>query len=403
MHRTFQVLLLNLLMGFTTNVSFAQSDQTIHRFSLEWKNDYRYFVNEGLYPGQEQHFPSIALQPEYTLEGKNGKHRLQFTGFFRWDAQDDQRTHGDIRELYWQWADKEWEVSIGAKKVFWGVTESIHLVDIINQTDFVESFDGEEKLGQPMIHTAYSSSWGNLDFFYLPYFRKRQFPGEAGRLRTPFLLDAEDALIESNKGHWHPDLALRWSHSMGPFDIGLSHFYGTGREPYFQLSDPGGNGFEVLYPLIHQTGLDIQAVTGPILWKYEAFYRNQTEQEVFAFAGGMEYTLGNVFRSGIDIGILSEYLYDNRDEWAISGMDNDVFIGSRIAFNDVQSTQILLGGIWDLSRSSRLFSLEASRRVGNSWKIEAEGRIFSQIDSSDQFFYFLREDSFMQLRISKFF
>ncbi|MDD7885073.1 hypothetical protein [Flavivirga sp. 57AJ16] len=36
------------------------------------------------------------------------------------------------------------------------MTESNHLVDIINQTDAVETFDGEEKLGQPMVQL----SWG---------------------------------------------------------------------------------------------------------------------------------------------------------------------------------------------------------------------------------------------------
>ena len=401
MYTILRSLALGFLLAINWNV-LAQSNPPIQSFSLELKNDYRYFFNEGIYADQEQQFPSIAIQPEYSLESQDGKHRLQFTGFFRWDAQDDQRTHADIRELYWQWVNKEWELSVGAKKIFWGVTESIHLVDIINQTDFVESFDGEEKLGQPMVHTAYSGSWGSLDFFYLPYFRKRQFPGSAGRLRTPFLLEADKASIESRKGRWHPDLAIRWSQSTGPFDVGISHFYGTGREPYFQLSDPT-QGFSVVYPLIHQTSIDLQAVSGPFLLKYEAIYRHQEEQEVFAFAGGFEYTLGNVAGSGIDIGILAEYLYDNRDEWAISGMDNDLFVGSRIAFNDVQSTQILIGGIQDLDKNSRLLSLEASRRIGNSWKVEVEGRFFSQINQEDLFFHFLRRDSFMQFRLSKFF
>ena len=32
------------------------------------------------------------------------------------------------------------------------------------------------------------------------------------------------------------DLALRWSHVLGPIDIGLAHFHGTSREPALRLA-----------------------------------------------------------------------------------------------------------------------------------------------------------------------
>jgi len=31
----------------------------------------------------------------------------------------------------------DWELTTGVSKVYWGVMEAVHLVDIINQTDFV--------------------------------------------------------------------------------------------------------------------------------------------------------------------------------------------------------------------------------------------------------------------------
>ena len=44
-------------------------------------------------------------------------------------------------------SNRDWSLSIGLGKVFWGVTEFNHLVDVINQTDLVEGIDGEAKLG----------------------------------------------------------------------------------------------------------------------------------------------------------------------------------------------------------------------------------------------------------------
>ena len=393
----FHLLFLVILFSFPL---FGQEDKTYSEFDVEIKADYRYFFNDGLYEGQKRHYPSLAIEPEFYLEWADGNQSLNFTGFARLDR-DGNRTHWDIRELYWQGVKNNWELSLGAKKIFWGVTESIHLVDIVNQTDVVESFDGEQKLGQPMAHLSYASNIGIFDFFAMPYFRKRQFPGTAGRLRTPFIIDRDDVGFESNAEEWHPDFAFRWSNSMDIFDAGISYFYGNGREPVFELNPDDGT-FDIYYPLNNQIGVDLQAITGAWLWKWESVYRTNDFQNMFAFAAGVEYTFSNIKDSGLDIGVISEYLYDNRDELALSGMDNDLFIGSRLAFNDVQSTEILFGGMFDLEKSSNLFSVEASRRFGNSWKLEVEARIFSNIDE-EEFLYFVRDDSFFQVRLAKFF
>ena len=52
--------------------------------------------------------------------------------------------------------------------MFWGVTESQHLVDVVNQTDLVENPDGEEKLGQLMVNLTVARSWGTLNLFVAP-------------------------------------------------------------------------------------------------------------------------------------------------------------------------------------------------------------------------------------------
>ena len=85
--------------------------------------------------------------------------------FLNWDK-DPLRTYWDLREVYYQKAKNNWEINVGLKKIFWGVTESAHLVDIINQSDQLKSFDGEEKLGQPMVQFSwFTSNVGTFDFF----------------------------------------------------------------------------------------------------------------------------------------------------------------------------------------------------------------------------------------------
>lgn len=399
--RILQIPFLLLCLSYTFINAQTDEKKVTHDFELEVEAEYRYFYNDASFDNQKSNFPSIAFTPEYSLEWNKGYESLNFTGFFRLDR-DSRRTHWDIRELYYQKAQNKWELSIGLKKVYWGVAESNHLIDIINQTDAVESFDGEDKLGQPMVQFTYTTdTYGSFDFFYLPYHRKRTFAGEKGRLRFPTIIDKDDLNYESSAKEWRQDLAFRWSHYFGAFDIGVSHFYGNGREPLFTFDSTGN--INAFYPIINQTGLDLQVTHNAFLWKFESIYRSSKAQDFFALVAGLEYTLSNIDNNGLDIGLLAEYSYDERDELTLNALQNDVFFGSRIAFNDTQDTSILIGGISDLESSSKIFSIEASRRIGNSWKAELEARIFSTIDSNEFILSNFQEDSFLRFSISKFF
>ena len=171
-------------------------------FANEWSGnialEYKSFDEKGLSTAQFKQYGSVAIQPEWFHEWDGGKQVLNFVPFYRWDEHDKERTHSDIRELSWLRVFDESELRIGIRKVFWGVTESQHLVDIINQTDLVESSDGEEKLGQPMINYAWINDWGTLDLFVLPYFRERTFPGVNGRLRSIPHVDTTNPIYEDS-------------------------------------------------------------------------------------------------------------------------------------------------------------------------------------------------------------
>jgi hypothetical protein len=396
--KTQQIIFFTLLFTLACYKGNGQDqDKSTGEFTMKLGVEDRFFLNNGLYEGQKRNYLSIAAEPEYSFKWNEKKSLAKATLFGRYDQYDTRRTHFDIRELYWQRVQNNHEISIGIKKIFWGVTESAHIVNVINQPDIVESFDGEEKLGQPMIHYSYQSKKGTFDFFYMPYFRKPTFPGKHGRLRTPFLIDKSMIAFESSMEEYRPDVAVRWSHYIGKFDFGLSHFYGTSRQPLIESLE----NFRPVFAIVNQTGLDLQATTGPILWKLESIYNANHVTNYTALAAGFEYTFGNVNRKGLDIGLLGEYLYDSRDALALTSLQNDVFGGTRFAFNNTQDSQILAGAIFDLERKTWLYSVEASQRIKESWKIELEGRFFGNV-SEREFIYFIRKDSFLKLAVNKY-
>jgi hypothetical protein len=262
----------------------------------------------------------------------------------------------------------------------------------------VENLDGEDKLGQPMINLALIRDWGTLDLFVLPYFRERTFPGEEGRLRTIPLVDIDNALYQSDKEEKHIDYALRWQHVIGNWDIGLSHFYGTSRDPQFI----SGTVLTPYYELIHQTGLDLQATLDEWLWKLEVIRRSGEDESYLATTGGFEYTFYGVMDSAADIGLVMEYLYDERGEQASTTFQDDFMIGVRFTLNDEASTEALVGMIADRDSDARMLNIEASRRFGDHWKFNLEAHWFNNIPASDPLYSF-RQDDHIQLELAYYF
>ena len=368
--------------------------------------EYRYFPHAALYAEQHGNNSSIALQPEYHSQWDNGRQLFSFVPYVRKDENDDARDNTDIRELSWQKAADAWEIRLGIRKVYWGVTESQHLVDIINQSDLAANPDGEDKLGQPMLNLALVGDYGTFDMFVLPYFRERTFPGAKGRFRGQLFVDTEqDAVYQSKDKEQHIDYAARWAKTLGVWDVGLSRFYGTSREPRFKtgFNSKGQPVLIPIYDLIHQTGLDLQATIDSWLLKLEYIHRSSDLESYNAYTTGLEYTFYGVFATATDVGLVLEYMHDNRGDKATTPFENDVMLGLRVAFNDTQSTDALIGFIRDADKDTTLYSIEASRRLGNAWKLSLEARMYEKVDKTEQALYSVRDDDYVQLELAYYF
>ena len=368
--------------------------------------DVQGFPHQPVFPGQEsrQVLPSFLFQPELYYDWPNGNDRLTVAPMMRLDVSDERRRHVDLRELNWLHAAPAWDLLVGVGKVFWGVTEARHLVDVINQTDRVEDLNGEDKLGQPMLRLALAQDWGTLTFFALPYFRQPTYPGEKGRLRSGLLVDTDSAQFESSMEEWHPDVAARWTHALGDWDVALGYFRGTSRAPRLTLNDDAGARRLIpVYDQMDQASLELQWTIEAWLWKLEAISRWGHGEHFSAAVAGFEYTFFNLFGTAFDLGVLGEYLYDGRSAAApATPFENDVFVGARLAFNDVGSASILAGAIIDDQSGATLVTIEASRRLGDRWTVELEAVAFFNVPST-ALFYSVSRDDYVQLRLSRFF
>ena len=384
--------------------SVVMADEANWDYSGNIELQSRVFARNALWPEQASQAAQISLAATAEVRWRNaeGDQRASIIPYLRWDSVDDERNLVDLQEAYWAWEGDSFELLAGVNTVFWGVTESVHLVDIVNQTDAAGDIDGEDKLGQPLVNLAWQQDWGLISAFVMPYFRERNYPGAEGRLRTPLPVDSDRAVYESSSEESHVDVALRYSHYIGDVDIGLSFFRGTSREPRLIPADDSP-ALLPYYDQIDQFGVDLQYTRDAWLWKLEAIARDGYSESFAAAVGGFEYTFYQVGRSAADVGVLLEYQYDGRNELEpFTTADNDIFVGTRLALNDIQDTSLLAGIAYDTVTGETFFNVEAERRIGNSIALELRARAFSGAGPQDVTYAVVRDD-YVQIQLAKYF
>ena len=352
--------------------------------------DNRYFFSEGLQEQKKSH-TSFTFSPEIFKDDSN--RIFHFKAKLRKDSEDSGRNLNDIQELYLINIFEDKEIKFGVSKEFWGVTETSHRVDIINQTDFTEGFDGEEKLGQPMIKISLERKWGLLDIYTLLGFRERDFSGNKGRLRLPLSINEKDSLYSSSSKNKRADFAVRWSNYYDDFDIAISHFSGTSREPRFLPSSNKINELVPVYEVIDQTGLEIQYLLDSLAIKGEVISRSGQGERFTAATYGFEYTQIGVLQTRIDLGWVVEFNHDDRLE------SSPFVLGTRLSFNDIYDSQILSGFIVNDKSKELGFLLEASRRIGECCMLSIEGVYFDDTDEDNgqkKLFQAFKQDDFLR-------
>ena len=351
------------------------------------------FWQDALDPQQRDTHGTVYLEPNLTHSFDRGL--LSFTPVLRLDQQDSEAPVADIKELLVSYYAANWELNAGIGTVFWGQTESLHLIDIVNQTDTTLAIDGEDKLGQPMFNLKYFTDNGSLSLFVLPYFRERRFIGVNGRLRTHPKIDNDIAQYQSQDAKSHRDYALRWEHSFADLEFGLAYFTGTERRPHLQRptemsAEPQ---LQPVYRQIKQFSLDALYVWNSTLLKLEALRGQVINDTYFAYVAGLEHTVVNVFNTGMHLGLLLEHQYDQRAQQAFITGQNDLMLGARIAFNDFAGSEILLSYSRDLDNPGSYISLlEASTRLGDSWRLELQALLLSTDVAADPAYPLRRDD-----------
>ena len=128
-----------------------------------------------------------------------------------------------------------------------------------------------------------------------------------------------------------------------------------------------------------------------------------SRQRYTALATGFEVTLVDFMEKGIDLGLITEWNFDDRKDPTLTTFQNDILLGTRWAMNDAASTEVLIGLSQDLDYNTTSLSLESSTRLSDHLKLTVESRIFTAVDSRDTVVLQLEKDSYIQAQLDYFF
>ncbi|MFK7975502.1 MAG: hypothetical protein AB8C02_05165 [Halioglobus sp.] len=361
---------------------------------IEASMDMRYFPVKSAVTNDD-----LTLSQQGAIEtawrSDNRKSTFNVKLFGRWDEQDSGRRKFDVRKLWYRFQYKDLTLAAGIQQEFWGVTESRHLVNVLNQIDAVEDVDEEDLLGQPMVKLDYVSPIGRFAAYMMPYFRNRPRHEFRERLALPIRFPNESS-YESGANKHHLDFAARYSWQRDSLDLSLSYFQGTNREPRLTLEN--GVGLDT-YEQIKQWGLDAQWTAGPWLAKVEALHRTDAQETFSAFVLGIEYTLFQALGQA-DVSMLVERLKDHRRALGNPTPFQDDWFGAiRVAWNDQYDSSLLIGAYHDREHHETLLRVELERRLTARWSVDLSLTSFNNSSRTSPI-YPIRRDGFASMKLT---
>jgi len=378
--------------------------------------------------GRQQHslYPSLSLEASYSHTWPESDTGMSFKPFLQLDPVDHQRSHVDFRELYWFKRNAKWDLRLGICQEHWGNLYGKSDVDFLNQADRLAGFSGGAHLGQPMLHFSWYEDWGTLNLYALPGFRAQQFPGKRSRPFLPIEID-DDPLYGGPLGPWNPDVALRFERHKGAWDIGLSQFYGTLRDPSFipywheialrglissrelarerlvEFVDHLAVRIVPRYDLGSISAVDLQYIRGATKYKLESMVQFGEREDRITLSAGLEHTFSKFVQPAWSFSALAEYHHEHRTSNDRFGFfDNNVVFAGRLALNDRHASALQGGGLVNLTSGSAVMMLGYSRQLGPDWQLNVAATIPAVTPKGDPLWY-LRHDGLVRVQLAWFF
>ena len=384
-------LLSGLLAIFVSLTGYAAWAETRTEHRGEITAEASWYPQSASHTGQKDSFLHTEARPELVIYGDVAEALIQprISGGTAGEGTIDFREANVTTRL------GDADILIGSTILFWGKVESYNPVDVVNAKDFGRGILRSEKRGAPMLRLSWPAGTGQLRLLAID-FTENIYPGLTSRER-PALPIAKEASYSGGAKREDIANAVRWSGYFGDIDLGISWFRGTGLSP--RLLPQADGTLKPDYSRITQAGLDIQYLWHDSALKVELVRRSGqydrlgTARNYHAGVVGIEHNLFGVMDSGHDIVLIGEYAGDSRRGLTHSGFQNDLTVGTRWLWNDIEDTEMLGLLTRDLDNGAQTTTVSIDRRINDQLTFKASARGTSRYASDPNSAAFRRDSA----------
>lgn len=385
------ILLLGLLAIFASLTGYAAWAEIRTEYRGEITAEASWYPQGAAHAGQKDSFVHTEARPELVVYGDVAEALIQprISGGTAGEGTIDFREANVTARL------GDVDILIGSTILFWGKVESYNPVDVVNAKDFNRGVMRSEKRGAPMLRLSWPAGSGQLSLLAID-FTENIYPGLASRERPALTIEKEASYSGGAK---REDIAnaVRWSGYFGDIDVGISWFRGTGLAP--RLLPQADGTLKPDYSRITQAGLDIQYLWHDSALKVELIRRSGqydrlgSARNYHAGVVGIEHNLFGVMDSGHDIVLIGEYAGDSRRGLTHSGFQNDLTVGTRWLWNDIEDTEMLGLLTRDLDNGAQTTTVSIDRRINDQLTFKASARGTSRYASDPNSTAFRRDSA----------
>lgn len=363
-------MLMRLLPNFSLGLLFAISctgvaaQPLLERVNVDIAATSRYYFESTQTPQINIDDLAYGARGEVMASQRFGVVKFDAKLFANWDSADDHRRYADIRQakLSARWGNIR--AAAGVDTFFWGVSESINLVNVINQSDIRESLDSKVKQGQTFASLSYRLDAGEIGLYFLPTFSARQFP-----LRPAYGLPISDSNHyqdnEKNGG-----IAARGLFYLDDFEFAVGYFNGTRRDPLL-IRQPQAAELTPFYLQTETLLFDAVYLSDSLTYKWEFKTGRELDSGFVASNIGIEYPIYALEETLQELVVIAEYVFDDRGDRAESHGQNDLFLGTKFEFAE-NSGQIRLLYSYDMDNGSQYAEASCQYRLNDYLRIKAK-------------------------------
>lgn len=312
-----------------------------------------------------------------------------------YDTNDNKRRYFDINDLYFQHDFKNYSFLIGKSTRFWGAMEFYNQSDTFNTKDLLDNpFDYESKVGAWNI--AYTRFFDNSEFSIIAKLHEEKQRMQESRSIYNFLPYSYNEKLDTDSDDV-PTIYLKYSSSIDEHQIDYSVIYQNGYDEQRYLVPNLSKDNNISSMQQHAYTVDKfmgfgTMVQGDTLYKTELAYTSSHDNKVADYAQGsigLEHTLYGVYDK-MDVGIIAEYYkyksFQNRRHNAKDFgklFDDDLALGARLAFNDMDSSEVLVGLDVDRHNKEKVLFVDYDTRIDDKYKLKVSFQHFdAKQDSS---------------------